>query len=94
MSEETLGLEKWFENNADMLYRYILVDVKDPDVADELVQVSLFAALKAQNSFAGKFNEKALFFGILKHKTMDHFWSAKKNTSLKFTDANSDRIQF
>ena len=37
MSEEMLEPEKWFENNADMLYRYIVVHVKDPDVADELV---------------------------------------------------------
>ena len=47
MSTETLESEKWVENYADMLYRYTLVRVKDPDVVDELVQATLFAALKS-----------------------------------------------
>jgi len=42
MSEETLEPTKWVENYADMLHCYTLVHVKDPDVADELVQASLF----------------------------------------------------
>jgi DNA-directed RNA polymerase specialized sigma24 family protein len=61
-----------------MLYRYMLVHVKDPDVADELVQATLFAALKLQHTFSGKSTEKIWLFGILKHKTMDHLRSAKK----------------
>ena len=94
MSEETLDPEKWVENYADMLYRYSLVRVKDPDVADELVQVTLFAALKSQHTFAGKSTEKTWLFGILKHKTMDQFRSAKKYINLDITDADADLIQF
>ena len=94
MSEETLEPEKWVENYADMLYRYTLVRVKDPDVADELVQATLFAALKSQHTFAGKSTEKTWLFGILKHKTMDQFRSAKKNINLDITDADADLIQF
>ena len=78
MSEETLEPEKWVENYADMLYRYTLVRVNDPNLADELVQATLFAALKSQDTFAGKLTEKKWLFGILKHKTMDHFRSTKK----------------
>ena len=58
MSEETLEPENWVGNYADMLYRYTLFRVKDPDVADELVQATLFAALKSQHTFAGKSTEK------------------------------------
>ena len=94
MSEETLEPENWVENYADMLYRYTLFRVKDPDVADELVQATLFAALKSQHTFAGKSTEKTWLFGILKHKTMDHFRSTKKNINLDITDADADRIQF
>lgn len=94
MSEETLEPEKWVENYADMLYRYTLVRVKDPDVADELVQATLFAALKSQHTFAGKSTEKTWLFGILKHKTMDQFRSAKKYINLDITDADADLIQF
>ncbi|MBN4077938.1 sigma-70 family RNA polymerase sigma factor [Nitrospina gracilis] len=94
MSEDMLEPEKWVENYADMLYRYTLVRVKDPDVANELVQVTFFAALKSQHTFAGKSTEKTWLFGILKHKIMDHFRSAKKNINLDITDADADRIQF
>ena len=94
MSEETLEPENWVENYADMLYRYTLFRVKDPDVADELVQATLFAALKSQHTFAGKSNEKTWLFGILKHKTMDQFRSAKKYINLDITDADADLIQF
>ena len=65
MSEETLEPEKWVENYSDMLYRYTLVRVRDPDVADELVQVTFFAALKSQHTFAGKLTEKIWLFGVL-----------------------------
>ena len=78
MSEETLVPEKWVENYTDMLYRYTLFRVKDPDLAGELVQATLFPALKSQHTFAGKSTEKTWLFGILKHKTMDQFRSTKK----------------
>ena len=96
MSEETLEPEKWVENYADMLYRYTLFRVKDPDVADELVQATLFAALKSQHTFAGKSTEKTWLFGILKHKTMDQFRSAKKisiSTSPMLTQTLSSLTQ-
>jgi len=94
MSEETLEPEKWVEKYADMLFRYTLVRVKDPDVAEELVQSTFFAALKSQHTFAGKSTEKTWLFGILKHKTMDHFRNAKKNINLDISDSDTDRIQF
>ncbi len=94
MSEEILEPEKWVEQYADMLYRYTLVRVKDPDVAEELVQTTFFAALKSQHTFAGKSTEKTWLFGILKHKTMDHFRAAKKNINLDLSDPEGDSIQF
>jgi RNA polymerase sigma-70 factor (TIGR02943 family) len=94
MIGETMEPEKWVENYADMLYRYMLVRIKDPDVADGLVQATLFAALKSKHTFAGKSTEKTWLFGILKHKTMDHFRSAKKNINLNITDADANLIQF
>ena len=78
MSEETLEPEKWVENYADMLYCYTLVRVNDPNLADELVEATLFTALKSQHTFAGKSTEKTWLFRILKNKIMDHCRSAKK----------------
>ncbi len=95
MSKETLEPEKWVERYADMMYRYTLVRVKDPDAAEELVQSTFFAALKSQNSFAGKSSEKTWLFGILKHKTMDYFRNSKKNISIDPTlDEESNPMHF
>lgn len=89
MSEETLVPEKWVERYSDMMYRYTLVRVKDADTAEELVQSTFFAALKSQNSFAGKSTEKTWLFGILKHKTMDHFRNSKKHVSMDLSSEDA-----
>ena len=94
MSQETLEPQQWVENYADMMYRFTLVRVKDPEAAEELVQATFFAALKSQHSFAGRSSEKTWLFGILKHKTMDYFRSSKKNISIDLTSEESDRIHF
>ena len=95
MSQETLNPQKWVEHYADMMYRYTLVRVKDPEAAEELVQSAFFAALKSQDSFAGKSSEKTWLFGILKHKTMDYFRSSKKNISIDLTsEEGSNQIHF
>jgi RNA polymerase sigma-70 factor (ECF subfamily) len=93
MSQETLDPQKWVEHYADMMYRYTLVRVKEPEAAEELVQSAFFAALKSQNSFAGKSSEKTWLFGILKHKTMDYFRNSKKNISIDLT-SEEDQIHF
>ncbi len=94
MNEAVLKPEEWVEQYADMLYRYTLIRVKDPDVAEELVQTTFFAALKSQHTFAGKSAEKTWLFGILKHKTMDYFRAEKKNVNLDISDLDADSIQF
>ncbi len=94
MSQETLEPQQWVENYADMMYRFTLVRVKDPEAAEDLVQATFFAALKSQHSFAGRSSEKTWLFGILKHKTMDYFRSSKKNISIDLTAEEADRIHF
>jgi RNA polymerase sigma-70 factor, ECF subfamily len=56
------------------LYRFALKKVHDPDLADDLVQETLLAALQAAHkgtSFAGRSSYRVWLTGILKHKIMD-----------------------
>ena len=76
-TSEKIDSEQWVERYGDMLYRYTLVRVKDSVAAEEIVQVTLLAALQSKNSFAGRSTEKSWLFGILKHKIMDHFRQLK-----------------
>ena len=67
------------------MYRYTLVRVKDASTAEEIVQVTFFAALQATHTFAGRSSEKSWLFGILKHKILDHFREIKKNRTYDLT---------
>ena len=82
---EPLNSDLWVEQYGDMLYRYTLVRVKDPDAAEEIVQVTLLAALQAKDSFQGRSTEKSWLFGILIHKIFDHFWDLKKHRAYELT---------
>jgi len=82
---EPLNSDLWVEQYGDMLYRYTLVRVKNPDAAEDIVQVTLLAALQAQHSFQGRSSEKSWLFGILKHKIFDHFRDLKKHRTYELT---------
>lgn len=88
---ESLNSEEWVDRYGDMLYRFALVRVKDQDVAEELVQTALMAALQSSKSFQGRSTEKSWLFGILKHKILDHFRQVKRQRTYELTsDDDSD----
>ena len=51
---EPLNSDLWVDRYGDMLYRYTLVRVKNPDSAEEIVQVTLLAALQSKGPIAEK----------------------------------------
>lgn len=62
----------WLEQHGDALYAYCLMRVREPSTAEDLVQDTLLAALKAVETFQGKSAERTWLIGILKHKILDH----------------------
>jgi RNA polymerase sigma-70 factor (ECF subfamily) len=81
--EETAPLnpEYWVERHGDALFRFALQRVDDIALAEDLVQESLLAALKAKDRFHGQSTEKTWLFAILKHKIIDYFRSKKIATA-------------
>jgi len=65
--------EEWVELYGDFLYRYALIRVRNPDVAEDLVQETLLAAIKSKGSYTGQSSEGGWLTGIMRHKIMDHF---------------------
>lgn len=63
----------WVERHGDVLYRYALLRTQDAALAEDLVQETFLAALKARARFAGQSSEQTWLVGILKHKLLDHF---------------------
>ena len=65
--------ERWLDEHGDALFRYAMLRTGDEDLAADLVQETLLAALKARARFAGASSERTWLIGILKHKIADHF---------------------
>ncbi len=65
--------EQWLEDYGDVLYRYALGRVRNPAVAEDLLQETLLSALKAQQNYSGTATTQTWLIGILKHKIIDFF---------------------
>lgn len=63
----------WVERHADALYRYALLRLRNQELAEDIVQETFLAALKARSTFEGQSSERTWLIGILKHKIIDHF---------------------
>jgi RNA polymerase sigma-70 factor (TIGR02943 family) len=64
--------ERWVDEHGDVMFRFALARVRDPSVAQDLVQEAFLAALRSRSSFAGRSSERTWLVGILKHKVIDH----------------------
>lgn len=65
--------ENWVDTYGDALYRYAMSRVRNPTVAEDLVQETFLAAIQAQQSYGGRSSELTWLTGILRHKTLDFF---------------------
>lgn len=68
----------WVDEHGDTLYRYALVRVRRPEVAEDLVQETLLAAFKGRDGYAGKSTERTWLIGILRHKILDYLRSRSR----------------
>lgn len=94
-SEAKLDAGHWVDEHADVLYRYALQRVRRRDVAEELVQETFLAALRAREDFAGQSSEQTWLVGILRHKIVDHIRldaRAKSRKSQEGQDVSVDRF--
>src|SRR5271169_5099792 len=64
--------DDWVESHGDYLFNFAIGQVRDPAVAEDLVQETFLAALKARERFAGDSSERTWLTGILRHKIYDH----------------------
>lgn len=71
--------EQWVELYGNAMYRYALVRLSDPEVAQDIVQEALVAALDAYRRFEGKSSVKTWLIAILKRKIVDHFRRKKSH---------------
>jgi len=87
MAHKMSPSEQWLGLYGDILFRYGFSRVRDVHVAEDLVQETLLAALKAKQSYAGKASEQTWLIGILKHKIIDYFRKASREKTQEFDES-------
>jgi RNA polymerase sigma-70 factor (ECF subfamily) len=70
------------------LLRYALLQLRDRDSAEDVVQETILAALEGRARFAGKSTAKTWLTGILKHKIIDLI--RKKSREQPLLDGDDD----
>ncbi len=78
--------ETWVDSYGDFLYRFALSRVKDPSIAEDLVQETFLAALRARENFKGRSTGRTWLIAILKHKIVDHIRK-------KIREPSTDKIE-
>src|SRR6266567_2399469 len=62
----------WLVAHGDYLFNLAVGQLRDASVAEDLVQETFLAALKARDRFSGRSSDRTWLVGILRHKICDH----------------------
>ncbi len=74
--------ERDIEQHRPYLLRYALIQLRNPEQAEDAVQETLLAALLGRDRFAGGSTLKTWLTGILKHKILDVLRRKSREQSL------------
>lgn len=81
--------ESWIDHHGDYLYGFAMFRLRDQHAAEDAVQDTLLAALRARDSFRAQGSERTWLVGILKHKIIDHFRASGRWQTLDVEDEES-----
>ena len=84
---DSLDPSTWLELYGDYLYRYAVMRVNNPSVAEDLVQETFLAGIRSLKNFGGRSTLKTWLTGILKFKVMDYY--RKSSREKTFTQLTS-----
>jgi len=81
-----LDPERWLSEHGDYLFRYAVTRIHSQAVAEDLVQETFLAGLKAKERFSGRSSERTWLTGILKHKIVDFIRKDSRERTYEDTD--------
>jgi len=85
--------QTWVERHGNYLFNYAIVRVNDREKAEDLVQETFLAGLKAKDNFQGKSSERTWLISILKRKIIDTYrkqYSSKESSMTAYEQDISD----
>jgi len=91
--KHSLEPQSWVEQHGNYLYNYAIVRVNDKDKAEDLVQETFLAGLKAKDNFQGKSSERTWLISILKRKIIDTYrkqYASKESSMSAYEQDISD----
>jgi RNA polymerase sigma-70 factor (ECF subfamily) len=89
---QSLNPEVWVDQQGDYLYRFALLRIKDPSIAEDLVQETFLAALKSRKNFKSRSAVRTWLTAILKHKIVDHLRKKNREPTTHNIEAIIDSI--
>lgn len=91
--KHNLEPQSWVEQHGNYLYNYAIVRVNDREKAEDLVQETFLAGLKAKDNFKGNSSERTWLISILKRKIIDAYrkqYASKESSMAAFEQDISD----
>ena len=88
----TLNPENWVDQYGNYLYHFALGRLRNTADAENVVQETFLAALKAKDRYAGKSTERTWLIGILKHKIIDHMRKSYREKPVTDLQKNEEAI--
>ena len=82
-SDERSTPSDWLKLYGDYLFNFAVGQVRDVSVAEDLVQETFLAAIKAREQFGGKSSERTWLVSILRHKIYDHLRKACRERAVR-----------
>lgn len=89
MTVDSFDPEALLSDHGDYLFRCAMARVRNVQVAEEVVQETLVAALETKEQFAGQASVRTWLVGILRHKIIDYFRANSRE--LPVSDVTSAR---
>ena len=65
--------DTWLDEHGDALFRYARSRVRKRELAEDLVQETLLAALQSRDHFQGRSTVRTWLLSILRRKVVDHY---------------------
>jgi RNA polymerase sigma-70 factor (ECF subfamily) len=88
-------LEAFFGEKRDDLVRFAALQLRDPSLAEDVVQETLMAAMQAVEQFQGRSSLKTWVFSILKRKVIDAMRKGRREVSAsQLTSGNDEERDF
>ena len=80
-SARTQDASVWLNDHGDVLYRYARSRVGHREIAEDLVQEALLAAIQSRDRFQGHSTVRTWLLSILRNKVADHYRRAAKSVT-------------